>query len=85
MTLSGMCDVVCTRKDENLHAVKLLVLQPIGADGADVGRTLVAVDSVGLGVAVGDGGGAHAVKDPAQKLDEWEIVGDELEPAAARR
>ena len=43
-------DVVCTRKDENLHAVKLLVLQPIGADGADVGRTLVAVDSVGAGV-----------------------------------
>jgi microcompartment protein CcmK/EutM len=43
-------DVVSTRKDENLHAVKLLVLQPIGADGAAVGRTLVAVDSVGAGV-----------------------------------
>ena len=43
-------DVVVTRKDENLHAQKLLVLQPIGADGAPVGRTLVAVDAVGAGV-----------------------------------
>jgi microcompartment protein CcmK/EutM len=43
-------DVVTTRKDENLTGVKLLVLQPIGADGAAVGRTLVAVDSVGAGV-----------------------------------
>jgi microcompartment protein CcmK/EutM len=43
-------DVVSTRKDENLHAIKLLVLQPIGADGADVGRTLVAVDAAGAGV-----------------------------------
>ena len=43
-------DVVTTRKDENLHAVKLLVLQPIGADGAAIGRTLVAVDAVGAGV-----------------------------------
>ena len=43
-------DVVTTRKDENLAGLKLLVLQPIGADGAAVGRTIVAVDSVGAGV-----------------------------------
>jgi microcompartment protein CcmK/EutM len=43
-------DVVATRKDENLHGIKLMVLQPIGADGAASGRTLVAVDSVGCGV-----------------------------------
>lgn len=43
-------DVVATRKDENLHALKLLVLQPIAADGTSVGRTLVAADSVGAGV-----------------------------------
>jgi microcompartment protein CcmK/EutM len=43
-------DVVATRKDENLVALKLLVIQPIGADGADAGRTLVATDSVGAGV-----------------------------------
>ena len=43
-------DVVVTRKDENLTGVTLLVLQPIAADGSNVGRTLVAVDSVGAGV-----------------------------------
>ena len=43
-------DVVMTRKDENLHGIKLMVLQPIAADGSDVGRTLVAVDAVGAGV-----------------------------------
>ena len=43
-------DVVATIKDENLTGMKLLVLQPIAASGADAGRTLVALDSVGAGV-----------------------------------
>jgi microcompartment protein CcmK/EutM len=43
-------DVVVTRKDENLMGVTLLVLQPIDPGGHAVGRTLVAVDSVGAGV-----------------------------------
>ena len=43
-------DVVATRKDDNLTALKLLLLQPIGADGLASGRTLVAVDAVGAGV-----------------------------------
>jgi microcompartment protein CcmK/EutM len=43
-------DVVSTRKDENLTGIKLMVLQPIAADGSNVGRTLVAVDAVGAGV-----------------------------------
>ena len=43
-------DVVATRKDDNLHGRTLLILQPLGADGLPVGRTLVAVDSVGAGV-----------------------------------
>jgi microcompartment protein CcmK/EutM len=43
-------DVVVTRKDENLAARTLLVLQPIAADGSPSGRTLVAVDAVGAGV-----------------------------------
>jgi microcompartment protein CcmK/EutM len=43
-------DVVVTRKDENLSGITLLVIQPIGADGAASGRTLVAVDAVGAGV-----------------------------------
>jgi len=43
-------DIVVTRKDENLTCIKLMVLQPIAADGSNVGRTLVAVDAVGAGV-----------------------------------
>ena len=43
-------DVVCTRKDENLTGVTLLVVQPIAADGAATGRPLVAVDAAGAGV-----------------------------------
>jgi ethanolamine utilization protein EutN len=43
-------DVVATRKDANLTGLKLLILQPIGADGAASGRTIVAVDAAGAGV-----------------------------------
>lgn len=43
-------DVVATRKDPNFESIKLLLVQPIGGDGQDVGRPLVAVDSVGAGV-----------------------------------
>ena len=43
-------DVVATRKDDGLSGITLLVLQPSAADGTTVGRTLVAVDSVGAGV-----------------------------------
>jgi ethanolamine utilization protein EutN len=43
-------DIVVTRKDENLASIKLMVLQPIAADGSNIGRTLVAVDAVGAGV-----------------------------------
>jgi microcompartment protein CcmK/EutM len=43
-------DVVVTRKDENLTGVKLLVIQPLDANGAAAGRTLVAVDAAGAGV-----------------------------------
>jgi len=42
-------DVVVTHKDVNLTGIKLLVLQPIAADGSHVGRTLVAVDAIGAG------------------------------------
>jgi microcompartment protein CcmK/EutM len=43
-------DVVATRKDENLGALKLLVLQPLTPDRRPAGRILVAVDAVGAGV-----------------------------------
>ncbi|HSC28685.1 MAG TPA: EutN/CcmL family microcompartment protein [Vicinamibacterales bacterium] len=43
-------EVVATMKDRSLTGIKLLVLQPLGGDGAAAGRTLVALDSVGAGV-----------------------------------
>ena len=43
-------DVVATRKDPALSGTTLLLLQPLNADGTDVGRPLVAIDSVGAGV-----------------------------------
>jgi microcompartment protein CcmK/EutM len=43
-------EVVATMKDANLMGLKLLVLQPLSASGEAVGRTLVALDSVGAGV-----------------------------------
>jgi ethanolamine utilization protein EutN len=43
-------DVVSTRKEPSYEGIKLLVLQPLAADGTDSGRLLVAVDSVGAGV-----------------------------------
>ena len=43
-------DVIVTRKDDNLTGLKLLVLQPIAADGSAAGRTLIAVDAAGAGV-----------------------------------
>jgi microcompartment protein CcmK/EutM len=43
-------DVVASHKDPNFDSMTLLLVQPINADGTDVGRPLVAVDSVGAGV-----------------------------------
>jgi len=42
--------VVSTRKDENLVAIKLLLVQPLTPDRQPAGRPLVAVDAVGAGV-----------------------------------
>ena len=42
--------VVSTRKDENLAAIKLLMVQPLTPAREPVGRALVAVDAVGAGV-----------------------------------
>ena len=42
-------EVVSTVKDANLTGMKLLVLQPLSPAGDAVGRTLVALDSVGAG------------------------------------
>ena len=42
--------LVATRKDEHLVGCKLLLTQPVGADGKPFGQMLVAVDTVGAGI-----------------------------------
>ena len=42
--------VVCTHKDARLSGVKLMVIQPVGRDGGDVGRAIIATDAAGVGV-----------------------------------
>jgi ethanolamine utilization protein EutN len=43
-------NVVATVKDEGLRERILLVIQPLNSSGEDVGKPLVATDSVGAGV-----------------------------------
>jgi ethanolamine utilization protein EutN len=43
--------VVATHKDDGLAGQKLLLIQPLRADGAPAGRALVAVDAVGAGAS----------------------------------
>ena len=42
--------VVSTQKHAKFEGAKLLLVQPVGPDGAPRGTTLLAVDSVGAGV-----------------------------------
>ena len=43
-------DVVATYKNPAFEGTRLMLVQPINADGSNAGRPLVAVDSVGAGV-----------------------------------
>ena len=43
-------DVVVTRKDDNLHGLKLLIVQPLNEQHEPAGRAIIAVDAVGAGV-----------------------------------
>ena len=43
-------NVISTHKDQSLTGHKLLVLQPVTPLRTDIGRAVVAVDSVGAGV-----------------------------------
>ncbi len=50
MRLARVVGNVCaTRKDPQIEGMKLLLLQPISADGADAGSPFVAIDAVGAG------------------------------------
>ena len=43
-------DVWSTKKNDKLHALRLLLVQPLGKDMSSVGDILVAVDEVGAGI-----------------------------------
>ncbi len=50
MNLARVIGSVCaTVKDPQLVGVKLLIVQPLAADGADSGTPIVALDAVGAG------------------------------------
>ncbi|MFH1619440.1 MAG: EutN/CcmL family microcompartment protein [bacterium] len=42
-------NVVCTRKDEKLTGVKLMMVQPVDTENKPRGNQLVAIDTVGAG------------------------------------
>jgi ethanolamine utilization protein EutN len=42
--------VVASQKDANFVGTRLMVIQPLNADGKAAGRTLIAVDAAGAGV-----------------------------------
>ena len=42
--------IVSTQKNQNLKEHKLLICQPIDLDGKEIGRDLLAIDSVDAGV-----------------------------------
>jgi microcompartment protein CcmK/EutM len=41
--------LVAARQDERLDGIRLVVLQPILADGGSTGKTLIATDAIGAG------------------------------------
>ena len=43
-------DVVATRKDEQLHGLALLIVQPLSPSREPVGTPIVVVDAMGAGV-----------------------------------
>ncbi len=50
MRLARVIGSVCaTVKDPQFEGLKLLLIQPLGADGAHFGNPLVALDAVGAG------------------------------------
>ena len=50
MHLARVIGNVCaTVKDPQLEGVKLLLIQPVNADGSDTGFPIVALDAVGAG------------------------------------
>ncbi len=52
MNLGRVCGtVVCTRKDDRLVGLKLLIVEVLSVEGKPTGSHVIAVDAVGAGAA----------------------------------
>src|SRR6266480_3036257 len=80
-------NVVATRKHPSLQGWRLVICQPIGADGQPEGSPQVAIDSHGAGmhqqvVISSDGAAARKAVGDSKSPVRWLIIGivDEKEP-----
>ena len=64
---------VSTVKHPSLHGWKLLLVQPLGADGKEDGEPLLAIDHLGAG-------GAHQVIISNDGAGAREVIGDKNSP-----
>jgi microcompartment protein CcmK/EutM len=83
-------NVVATRKHPSLEGWRLLICQPIGADGEPEGSPQVAIDSHGAGlhervILSSDGAAARAAVGDPKSPARWMVVGivDEPEKGAS--
>ncbi|MCO5053025.1 MAG: EutN/CcmL family microcompartment protein [Verrucomicrobiae bacterium] len=80
-------NIVATRKHPSLNGWRLVICQPVNADGQNAGTPQVAIDALGAGmhqqvVISSDGSAARRAVGDAQSPVRWLIVGivDEREP-----
>ncbi len=80
-------NIVATRKHPSLNGWRLVICQPVNADGQNEGTPQVAIDALGAGmhqqvVISSDGLAARRAVGDAQSPVRWLIVGivDEREP-----
>jgi ethanolamine utilization protein EutN len=71
---------VSTVKHPSLHGWKLLVVQPLGADGKEDGEPLLAIDRLGAGgasrvIISNDGAGAREVIGNKNSPVRWMVLG----------
>jgi ethanolamine utilization protein EutN len=71
---------VSTVKHPSLHGWRLLVVQPLTADGKEDGEPLLAIDSLGAGTAhlvivSNDGAGARALVGVKNSPVRWMVLG----------
>jgi microcompartment protein CcmK/EutM len=72
--------VIATRKHPSLHGWRLMICQPIGADGAAEGAPQIAIDAHGAGmhqrvIISSDGAAARLAVGNARSPVRWMVIG----------